>query len=182
MARAVEWAGRAKSDLRLAVEYIRNDSPESAKAFLSQVFQAARSLSTLSRTRASRPGPGRSRGSAGARRPVPRAVRGASRSSLGNAGTAHQPGRAAGTGTSRTGRSRRRQVAQLQPGSSARRAHTTAGSSGVPDHVGARFSQPSGVTATVSSWRIPNSPRDVDSRLVGEGHPRDQLRRVAAER
>ena len=33
MARAVEWAGRAKSDLRLAVEYIRKDSPESAKAF-----------------------------------------------------------------------------------------------------------------------------------------------------
>ena len=48
MARAVEWAGRAKSDLRLAVEYIRKDSPESAKAFLGQVFQATRSLSTFS--------------------------------------------------------------------------------------------------------------------------------------
>ena len=48
MARAVEWASRAKSDLRLAVEYIRKDSPESAKAFLSQVFQATRSLSTFS--------------------------------------------------------------------------------------------------------------------------------------
>jgi plasmid stabilization system protein ParE len=48
VARAVEWAGRAKSDLRLAVEYIRKVSPESAKAFLSQVFQAARSLSTFS--------------------------------------------------------------------------------------------------------------------------------------
>jgi hypothetical protein len=34
----------------------------------------------------------------------------------------------------------------------------TAGSSGVPDHFGARFSQPSAVTATVSSCRIPNSP------------------------
>ena len=42
MARAVEWAGRAESDLRLAVEYIR------AKAFSSQTFQAARSLSTFS--------------------------------------------------------------------------------------------------------------------------------------
>jgi len=48
VARAVEWAGRAKSDLRLAVEYIREDSPESAKAFLSQVFETARSLSTFS--------------------------------------------------------------------------------------------------------------------------------------
>ena len=48
MARAVEWAGRAKSDLRLAVEYIRKDSPESAKRFLGQVFQTTRSLSTLS--------------------------------------------------------------------------------------------------------------------------------------
>jgi plasmid stabilization system protein ParE len=48
VARAVEWAGRAKSDLRLTVEYIRKDSPDSAKAFLSQVFQATRSLSTFS--------------------------------------------------------------------------------------------------------------------------------------
>ena len=36
--------------------------------------------------------------------------------------------------------------------------HTTAGSSGVPDHFGARFSQPLSVTATVSSWRMPSSP------------------------
>ena len=28
-------------------------------------------------------------------------------------------------------------------------AHATAGSSGVPDHSGARFSQPSGVTTTM---------------------------------
>ena len=48
MARAVEWADRARSDLRLAVEYIRKDSPGSAKAFLSQVFQASQSLSTFS--------------------------------------------------------------------------------------------------------------------------------------
>ena len=48
MARAVEWAGRAKSDLRPAAEYIRRGSPDSAKAFLSQVFQATRSLSTFS--------------------------------------------------------------------------------------------------------------------------------------
>jgi plasmid stabilization system protein ParE len=32
----------------LAVEYIRKDSPESAKAFLRQVFEAVRSLSTFS--------------------------------------------------------------------------------------------------------------------------------------
>jgi hypothetical protein len=36
--------------------------------------------------------------------------------------------------------------------------YTAAGSSGVPDPFGARFSQPDSVTATVSSWRIPNSP------------------------
>jgi hypothetical protein len=35
---------------------------------------------------------------------------------------------------------------------------TTAGSSEVPDHFGARFSQPASVTTTVSSWRIPSSP------------------------
>lgn len=34
MARAVAWAGRAKSDLRLAVEYIRKDSPASAKGWV----------------------------------------------------------------------------------------------------------------------------------------------------
>ena len=48
MARAVEWAGRAKSDLRLAVEYIRKDSPKSAKAFLGQVFETTRLLSSFS--------------------------------------------------------------------------------------------------------------------------------------
>jgi len=38
------------------------------------------------------------------------------------------------------------------------RAHTTAGCSGAPLHVGPRFSQPSSVTATVSSCRMPSSP------------------------
>jgi len=33
-----------------------------------------------------------------------------------------------------------------------------AGSSGVPDHFGARFSQPFSVTTTVSSWRMPSPP------------------------
>ena len=37
-------------------------------------------------------------------------------------------------------------------------SYTTAGSSGVPDHFGARFSQPFSVTTTVSSCRIPSSP------------------------
>jgi hypothetical protein len=36
--------------------------------------------------------------------------------------------------------------------------HTTAGSSGVRDHLGARFSQPSGVTTTASSCLILGSP------------------------
>lgn len=45
MARAVAWAGRAKSDLRLAVEYIRKASPDGARAFLSKVFETTRSLS-----------------------------------------------------------------------------------------------------------------------------------------
>ncbi len=35
---------------------------------------------------------------------------------------------------------------------------STAGSSGVPDHLGARFSQPFSVTATVSSCLMPSSP------------------------
>jgi hypothetical protein len=44
-----------------------------------------------------------------------------------------------------------------RPGSRTR-PYTTAGSSGVPEHLGARFSQPSWVTTTVSSCLIPNSP------------------------
>ena len=37
-------------------------------------------------------------------------------------------------------------------------SQTTAGSSGVPVHLGPRFSQPFSVTTTVSSWRMPSSP------------------------
>jgi len=43
-------------------------------------------------------------------------------------------------------------------GAGARVPYTTAGSSGLPDHLEASFSQPVSVTATVSSWRIPSSP------------------------
>jgi plasmid stabilization system protein ParE len=45
--RSVEWAGRAKSDLRLAVESIRRDSPRSAKAFLSRAFETTGPSSTF---------------------------------------------------------------------------------------------------------------------------------------
>ena len=48
MARRVEWALRARSDLRLAVSHIKHDSPESAQAFGSAVIQAARSLADFS--------------------------------------------------------------------------------------------------------------------------------------
>jgi toxin ParE1/3/4 len=45
VARTIVWAGRARSDLRLSAEYIRRASPKAARAFVSAVFQAARSLS-----------------------------------------------------------------------------------------------------------------------------------------
>ena len=48
MARAVRWAGRAKTDLRSAVEYIKKQSAGSAAAFLAQVLETARSLADLS--------------------------------------------------------------------------------------------------------------------------------------
>ena len=48
MARAVRWAGRAKSDLRTAVEYIKKQSPASAAGFLHQALETVRSLATLS--------------------------------------------------------------------------------------------------------------------------------------
>ena len=48
MARAVKWAGRAKADLRSAVEYIRKQSPAGAAAFLGQALETARSLADLS--------------------------------------------------------------------------------------------------------------------------------------
>jgi plasmid stabilization system protein ParE len=47
VARTIEWAGRARSDLRLAVEYIRKDSPNGAKAFVNEVFRTTRSLETV---------------------------------------------------------------------------------------------------------------------------------------
>ena len=45
MARTIVWAGRARSDLRTSAEYIRKASPKAARAFVSAVLQAARSLS-----------------------------------------------------------------------------------------------------------------------------------------
>jgi len=45
VARTVVWAGRARSDLRISAEYIRAASPAAARAFVSAVLQAARSLS-----------------------------------------------------------------------------------------------------------------------------------------
>ena len=48
MARRVEWALRARSDLRLAVSHIKRDSPDAAQAFGSAVIQAARSLAEFS--------------------------------------------------------------------------------------------------------------------------------------
>jgi plasmid stabilization system protein ParE len=48
LARAVRWAGRARSDFRRAVEYVRGNSPASAAKFLTRVLDAARSLDELS--------------------------------------------------------------------------------------------------------------------------------------
>lgn len=48
MARAVEWAGRAKSDLRSVVEYIQKQDPASAATFLGRALEAARSLAEFS--------------------------------------------------------------------------------------------------------------------------------------
>lgn len=48
MAREVVWAGRARSDARLALEYIQKDSPEAARRFASALVTAARSLAELS--------------------------------------------------------------------------------------------------------------------------------------
>jgi toxin ParE1/3/4 len=45
VARAIVWAGRARSDLRISAEYIRKASPTAARAFVSAVLQTARSLS-----------------------------------------------------------------------------------------------------------------------------------------
>ena len=48
MARAVVWAQRARSDLRLTIASIETDSPGAARAFASAVVKASRSLATLS--------------------------------------------------------------------------------------------------------------------------------------
>jgi len=48
VARDVVWAGRARSDLRLAISHIKKDSPAAARSFASAIVQAARALATLS--------------------------------------------------------------------------------------------------------------------------------------
>ena len=48
MAREVVWAPRARSDARLAIEYIQKDSPEAARRFATALVAAARSLRELS--------------------------------------------------------------------------------------------------------------------------------------
>jgi len=48
LARTIVWAQRARSDLRLAVSFIRTESPDAARAFASAVIKASRSLATLS--------------------------------------------------------------------------------------------------------------------------------------
>ena len=48
MALPVIWAKRARSDLRLTVDHLRQDSPEAARTFGRAMVQAAASLSTLS--------------------------------------------------------------------------------------------------------------------------------------
>jgi len=48
VAREVVWAPRARSDARLALDYIQKDSPEAAKRFASALTAAARSLAELS--------------------------------------------------------------------------------------------------------------------------------------
>lgn len=47
MARAVRWSGRARSDLRAAVEYIKRHSPASAARFLKEGLHTARSLESF---------------------------------------------------------------------------------------------------------------------------------------
>jgi toxin ParE1/3/4 len=47
VAREVVWSGRARSDSRLALEYIQKDSPEAARRFASALVTAARSLAEL---------------------------------------------------------------------------------------------------------------------------------------
>jgi plasmid stabilization system protein ParE len=48
VARPVVWSSRARSDARLALEYIKKDSPAAAERFARALVAAARSLSDLS--------------------------------------------------------------------------------------------------------------------------------------
>lgn len=48
MAREVVWAPRARSDARLAIDYIQKESPEAAHRFATALVTAARSLAELS--------------------------------------------------------------------------------------------------------------------------------------
>ena len=48
MARRVEWALRARSDLRLAISHIKKDSPTAARAFGDAAIKAGRSLAEFS--------------------------------------------------------------------------------------------------------------------------------------
>jgi plasmid stabilization system protein ParE len=48
VAREVVWAPRARSDARLALDYIHRESPEAARRFATALVTAARSLAELS--------------------------------------------------------------------------------------------------------------------------------------
>lgn len=48
MAREVVWAARARSDARLALDYIQKDSPAAARRFATALVEAVRSLAELS--------------------------------------------------------------------------------------------------------------------------------------
>jgi toxin ParE1/3/4 len=48
VAREVVWAPRARSDARLALDYIQKESPEAARRFATALVTAARSLAELS--------------------------------------------------------------------------------------------------------------------------------------
>jgi toxin ParE1/3/4 len=47
VARPVIWSSRARSDLRLPIEFIKKDSPEAARRFATAAIQVSRSLGDL---------------------------------------------------------------------------------------------------------------------------------------
>ena len=49
MARAVVWSWRARSDARLALEFIRKESPQAARRFAQALVAAAQSLAEFSK-------------------------------------------------------------------------------------------------------------------------------------